>query len=65
MWTLWVRIGIFIVLTHYSKFVFLEAVKNLKADVIVKYMQQDLFHTFGVPETIITDNGSQFKSEAF
>ncbi|XP_052858248.1 uncharacterized protein LOC128266019 [Drosophila gunungcola] len=53
------HIRIFIVLDHYTKFVF------LKADVVIKYMQQDLFHTFGVPETIVSDKGSQFKSEAF
>jgi len=59
------NIGIFIVLDHYSKFVFLKAVKRLSAEVVVKYMQQELFHVFGVPETIMSDNGSQFKSEAF
>ncbi|XP_041564840.1 uncharacterized protein LOC121467484 [Drosophila elegans] len=52
------NIGIFIVLEHYTKFVFLKAVKKLKTDVVIKYMQQDLFHTFGVPETIVSDNGS-------
>jgi len=59
------NIGIFIVLDHYRKFVFLKAVKRLSAEVVVKYMQQELFHVFGVPETIMSDNGSQFKSEAF
>jgi len=32
------NIGIFIVLDHYSKFVFLKAVKKLSAEVVVKYM---------------------------
>ncbi|XP_030385488.1 uncharacterized protein LOC115632467 isoform X1 [Scaptodrosophila lebanonensis] len=59
------NIGIFIVMDHYTKFVFLKAVKKLTADVVVKYMQQELFHTFGVPETVVSDNGSQFKAEAF
>jgi len=40
-------------------------VSKLTADVVVKYLQQDLVHTFGVPETIVSDNGSQFKSEEF
>ena len=59
------HIGIFIVLDHYSKFVYLKAVKKLTADVVIKYMQQELFHTYGVPETIFSDNGSQFRAEAF
>nr|XP_043065612.1 uncharacterized protein LOC122320996 [Drosophila bipectinata] len=42
-----------------------EAVKRLSADVVVKYMRQELFHTFGVPETVFSDNGTQFKGEAF
>jgi len=59
------NIGIFIVLDHYSKFVFLKAVKKFTAEVVIKYLQQDLFHTFGVPETIVSDNGSQFRAEIF
>jgi len=59
------NVGIFIVLDHYSKFVFLKTVEKMTADVVVKYLQQELFHTFGVPETIVSDNGSQFKSEPF
>ncbi|XP_070141639.1 uncharacterized protein [Drosophila kikkawai] len=39
--------------------------KKLSADVVIKYMQQELLHTFGFPETIVSDNGSQFKAEAF
>jgi len=53
------------VLDHYSKFVFLKAVKKFTAEVVIKYLQQDLFHTFGVPETIASDNGSQFRAEIF
>ena len=44
---------------------FLKAVKKLTADVVIKYMQQELFHTYGVPETIFSENGSQCKAEAF
>lgn len=28
-------------------------------------MEQELFHTYGTPETIVSDNGSQFKSTQF
>jgi len=38
------------VLDHYSKFVFLKAVKKFTAEVVINYLQQDLYHTFGVPD---------------
>lgn len=59
------NIGIFVVLDHFSKFCFLKAVKKFTADVIVKYMEEELFHTFGTPETVVSDNGAQFKSSQF
>jgi len=59
------NIGIFIVLDHLSKFVFLQPVKKITADVVVKYLETELFHVFGVPEVIISDNGSQFRSQTF
>lgn len=59
------HIGIFIVLDNFSKFPFLKPVKKFTSDIIVKYLEGDLFHTFGVPETIVSDNGSQFKSVQF
>jgi len=58
-------IGIFIVLDHFSKFVFLIPVKKINASVVIKYLEGELFMTFGVPETVVSDNGSQFRSEAF
>jgi len=53
------------VLDYYSKFLFLKAAKKFTAEVVTKYLQQDLFQTFGVPETILSDNGSQFRAEIF
>lgn len=59
------HIGIFIALDHFSKFPFLKAVKKFTSDVVINYLETDLFHTFGIPETILSDNGSQFKSTQF
>jgi len=59
------NIGIFIVLDHFSKFLFLKPVKKINASVVIKYLEGELFMTFGVPETVVSDNGSQFRSEAF
>lgn len=59
------NIGIFIVLDHFSKFCFLRPVKKFTADAVIKYMEEDLFHTFGVPESVISDNGTQFKAKKF
>jgi len=59
------NIGIFILLDHYSKFEILKAVKKFTAEAVIIYLQQDLFHTFSVPETIVSDNGSQFRAEIF
>ncbi|XP_046808386.1 uncharacterized protein K02A2.6-like [Lucilia cuprina] len=56
------HIGIFIALDHFP---FLKAVKKFAADVVIKYMETELFHTFGVPETVVSDNGSQFRSTEF
>lgn len=59
------KIGIFIVLDHFSKFVCLKAVKKMSADVILDSMEKELFYTFGVPEVVFSDNGSQFRSDKF
>lgn len=59
------HIGIFNVLDHFSKFCFLRPVKKFTADAIIKYLEEDLFHTFGVPESIVSDNGTQFRGKKF
>jgi len=41
------------ILDNYSKFVFLQAVKKLTADVDIKYLRDDLFFSFGMPEIIV------------
>jgi len=59
------NIGIFIVLDHFSKYVFLKPVKKIDSSVVIKYLENELFMTFGVPEVILSDNGSQFRAKTF
>lgn len=59
------NIGIFVVLDHFSKFSFIHPVKRFTADVVIKFLEEHLFHIFGVPEIIVSDNGTQFKANKF
>lgn len=59
------NIGIFVALDHYTKFPFLKAVKKLSTDIVINYLESELFHTYGIPEIVVSDNGSQFKSNQF
>lgn len=59
------NIGIFIVLDHFSRFPFLKPVTKFTADIVTQYMENELFQTSGVPESIVSDNSSQFRSNVF
>lgn len=59
------NIGICIILDHFSKFTFLKPIKKFESKHIIKILKEDVFHCFGVPEVIISDNGSQFKCKKF
>lgn len=49
----------------FSKFCLLFPMRNMLATTIVKRLEEDVFLVFGVPLTILTDNGVQFKSHIF
>lgn len=59
------NIGICIVLDHFSKFTFLKPLRKFCSRNIIQFLKDDIFHCFGVPETIVSDNGSQFKCKEF
>lgn len=59
------NIGIFIVLDHFSKFSFLRPMKKLLAKPIVSYLRDEIFTCYGVPEVVVSDNGTQFKGKDF
>ena len=56
---------IFIILDHMSKFVFLKPMAKADAKNVVKFLISEVFHKFGVPESIFSDNGKQFTSKCF
>lgn len=58
-------IGIFIVLDHLTKYHWLCPLKKFTSAHIQKFLLREIFHAFGVPEQIVSDNGTQFKSNEF
>lgn len=56
------NIGILIVLDHLSKFHWLQPLRKFTSSVIKDFLEKQIFHCFGVPEIIVSDNGSQFKA---
>lgn len=56
---------ILIVLDHLTKFIWLKPLRVATANAIVRFMESDVFHFIGVPESILTDNGVQFVSRDF
>lgn len=57
--------SILIVLDQFSKFVLLKPLRKASASEIVRFLEQDVFHVFGVPESVWSDNGVQFVSREF
>nr|XP_044248841.1 uncharacterized protein LOC123002541 [Drosophila takahashii] len=41
------------------------AVRKIDSGVVIKYLEGELFMAYGAPETVVSDNGSQFRSHAF
>lgn len=56
------NIGILIVLDHLSKFHWLHPLKKFTSAAIKDFMEKQIFHTYGVPEVIVSDNGTQFRA---
>lgn len=56
---------ILIVLDQLTKFVWLKPLRRATTNAIVTYIESDIFHFVGAPETILTDNGVQFVSNEF
>lgn len=49
----------------FSKFVLVQTFREAKANSLADFVENMIFQLFGVPEVILTDNGSQFISKRF
>lgn len=49
----------------FSKFVLVQTFREAKASSLVEFVENMIFRLFGVPEVVLTDNGSQFVSKQF
>jgi transposase InsO family protein len=53
-----------VTIDKFSKWVEVHRITNLRAEQAVSFFT-DIIHRFGVPNSIITDNGSQFTGRKF
>ncbi|GBO99559.1 Retrovirus-related Pol polyprotein from transposon 17.6 [Eumeta japonica] len=56
---------IFLVLDHFSKYTLMKAMKEATTSNVIQFLTHEVFHKFGVPEIVHTDNGSQFVAKHF
>lgn len=56
---------ILILLDQLTKFVLLKPLRKATTIAVVRFLESEMFHVFGTPETILSDNGVQFVSKEF
>lgn len=56
---------IIIALDQLTKFVTVKALRNATSEVAIQFLHENIFCLFGVPESLMTDNGKQFTSASF
>lgn len=56
---------IFIVLDKYTKYVLLKPLTEATSSKIIKFLQENVFCTFSIPEWLFSDNGKQFTAKCF
>lgn len=49
----------------FSKFIIVQPFRQATADSLVPFVENMIFQLFGVPEVVLTDNGTQFLSKIF
>lgn len=53
---------VFVAIDHFTKYIFLKPLKRATSGLIIKFLEESIFHQFGVPQFIHSDNGKQFVS---
>ena len=56
---------IIIALDQLTKFVILKGLRKATAETATKFLNEEILCVFGVPESVLTDNGKQFTSSVF
>lgn len=54
-----------VVVDMFSKYVIMKPIRNSSAKITVDRLKKEVFLKFGVPETLVSDNGPQLKSQLF
>lgn len=57
------NIYLLVVLDVFTKFTLLKPLRSSSTKLICDYIKDNVFLLFGVPETVVTDNGPQFRSK--
>lgn len=56
---------IVVVVDVFSKYTFVKACTRATAKAIIEFLEKGVFYRFDTPELVMTDNGTQFKSQLF
>lgn len=56
---------LFVVIDWFSKFILLQPMRKATTRLVIKYLEDQIFSVYGVPEKIVSDNGSQFTAKDF
>lgn len=56
---------VIVVLDQLTKYPVFVPLRHANSSLVCEFLEKDVFSTFNVPETIYTDNASQFKSKIF
>lgn len=59
------NVYLLVVTDLFSKFSLLKPLRHGKANLLNKYLEENVFLTYGVPEILLTDNGPVFKSKSY